>query len=142
MSTVVKWFGPAASAKVLNTLEKRLDSAARLWVRKAKEGLNRKTNRGGTSPSRRNQYPAMVSSHLRENITSERQGLEARVGTNVEYAKWLELGTKPSAGRFVPAIGRRIKKGMHPGMAKRPWMKLTNKIMKRKIEKLLAKEIK
>lgn len=33
------------------------------------------------------------------------------VGTNVEYAPYIELGHKQEIGRFVPAIKKRLKKG-------------------------------
>lgn len=39
------------------------------------------------------------------------------VGTNVEYAPYVELGHKQEPGRYVPAIGKRLKKPFVAGKA-------------------------
>tara|TARA_Y100000310_G_scaffold344169_1_gene455495 strand:- start:2128 stop:2595 length:468 start_codon:yes stop_codon:yes gene_type:complete len=41
--------------------------------------------------------------------------LHAEVGPRVPYWVYPEEGTGPSAGRYVPALGRRIDTGQHPG---------------------------
>ena len=37
------------------------------------------------------------------------------VGTTLRYAGFVDTGTRPSSGRFVPALGRRVQTGTHPG---------------------------
>ena len=39
----------------------------------------------------------------------------ASVGPSVSYANYVSKGTSPSPGRFVPAIKKRVRTGMHPG---------------------------
>jgi len=41
--------------------------------------------------------------------------LKGFIFPTVYYFKFIEWGTRPSIGRYVPAIGKRIKTGMHPG---------------------------
>jgi len=49
--------------------------------------------------------------------------LGAEVGTRTFYGVFQEFGTKPSPGRYVPAIRRRIKTGTHPGVKARPFLR-------------------
>lgn len=60
----------------------------------------------GANPSKPGQPPHKQTGHLRRSVTYEvdRKTLTARVGTNVEYGKHLELGTKR-------------------GLAPRPWLR-------------------
>ena len=52
-------------------------------------------------PSRPGEYPKMFTGQLRRNVQCEldRASFTARVGTNVVYGKWLELGTRRMARR-------------------------------------------
>ena len=48
-----------------------------------------------------------------------------RVGPSVRYAHFVERGTGPSPGKFIPAIEKRIKAGMHPGTPRNPFIQRT-----------------
>ncbi len=39
----------------------------------------------------------------------------AIVGSLLRYASFVDKGTKPSSGRYVPFLGRRLTTGIHPG---------------------------
>lgn len=67
----------------------------------------------GAFPSRPGEPPHKQTGRLQTSIASERSGLEARVGTNLQYGRWLELGTRdvearpwlrPAFNALVPAI--------------------------------------
>lgn len=60
-----------------------------------------RSTRGGHGGSPPGEYPGMRTGQLRRNVQQEtdRKGLVARVGTNVVYGKWLELGTRKMAAR-------------------------------------------
>lgn len=45
------------------------------------------------------------------------------VDAGVKYAIFVHEGTRPSLGRYVPAIKRRIKTGIHPGQRAKPFMR-------------------
>ena len=48
-----------------------------------------------------------------------------RVGPDVFYAKFVSRGTAPSPGRYVAAIDKRIREGMHPGTPLHPFLQKT-----------------
>ena len=50
---------------------------------------------------------------------------KVEVGPTAFYAKFVEKGTRPSPGKFVPAIEKRVKVGMHPGIASNPFVDRT-----------------
>ena len=53
---------------------------------------------------------------LKNSITHQRMDEHTEViGTNVEYAAPVELGHHQEPGRYVPAIGKRLKKSFVPG---------------------------
>ncbi len=53
--------------------------------------------------------PMVRTNRLRSSITPDVISYDsARVGTNVEYAPFVEFGHRQKAGRFVPAIGKRL----------------------------------
>jgi len=53
--------------------------------------------------------PHVQTGRLRASIVPEIiDSQTARVGTNVFYASYVELGHRQKAGRFVPAIGKRL----------------------------------
>ena len=97
-------------------------------------GEMKKGNAQGGNASKAGEPPAVVTWRLKGSITTEKgAGAEAmtrRIGSTLKpqgkqkhsYGLMLEYGTRPSKGRFVPAIGKRIKGGTHPGMAARPWI--------------------
>ena len=119
----MKWHGEKVQRKISGTMQDRLDACAMLWDGYAKQRLNQQVNRGGGNPSAPGGYPAMVTSHLRRNVMWERLSgkLAVRVGTNVKYGKYLELGTRR--------------------MAKRPWMTLTNRQTKDRMRRILGRKM-
>lgn len=38
------------------------------------------------------------------------------IGPTVFYGRYVDQGTQPSSGRYVPELGRRLTSGMHPGI--------------------------
>ena len=46
--------------------------------------------------------------NLRNSITHEVGGDEVYVGTNVEYAPYVEFGHTQEVGRYVPKLGKRL----------------------------------
>lgn len=53
---------------------------------------------------------------LKNSITHQQMDENTEViGTNVEYAAAVELGHHQEPGRYVPAIGKRLKKSFVPG---------------------------
>ena len=65
----------------------------------------------GLDPSKADEWPKLVTGHLRRNVQAaqEREGLW-RVGTNVLYGRYLELGTRRMARRpwLSQAIAQRM----------------------------------
>jgi len=72
------------------------------------------------------------------------------VGSDLYYASFVDKGTKPSPGRFVPVLGRRLVTkrpgfGMHPGIKPANFIDKTNdrvnEYVGRKIDELLNRWI-
>ena len=54
--------------------------------------------------------------HLRNSITHQREGDDTElIGSDVEYAPYVELGHHQEVGRYVPAIGKRLVRPFVPG---------------------------
>ena len=51
---------------------------------------------------------AVDTGNLRNSITHEVGGDEVYVGTNVEYAPYVEFGHTQEVGRYVPKLGKRL----------------------------------
>ena len=77
----------------------------------------------GIASSRTGRLISSIQTKVSEN--------EATVGPTVHYAPYLEHGTRPSPGRYVPAIGKRLINpalpsfGMHPGIKPQPFVEPT-----------------
>lgn len=54
------------------------------------------------------------SGRLRGSITHESDSNTAYIGTNVKYAPYVEFGHHQTPGRYVPAIGKRLKASWVP----------------------------
>jgi phage gpG-like protein len=92
--------------KLLGAPLKRLFSRAALLVeREAKQEAPVKTGR--------------LRSSITSKVSPETIPLWAKVGTNVEYASFVEYGHRQEVGRYVPAIGKRL---VQPFVAARPFM--------------------
>ena len=114
----MKWHGEKLTRKVHNEFAKRLTLAAILFTRTAKERMSKTGAR-----SKAFHYPFKQTGHLRRNVMYEidRINLRARVGTNVEYGKFLQQGTRK--------------------MKRRPWLFLTRVLTFFKIRKILTKKM-
>ena len=54
--------------------------------------------------------------NLKNSRIREVHGNTGSVIVTADYARYVNDGTGPSPGRYVPAIGKRIRTGMHPGI--------------------------
>lgn len=66
---------------------------------------------GGTAETYAKKKCPVKTGRLKGSITHKRSTSEADtmlVGTNVEYAPYVELGHDQEVGRYVPAIGKRL----------------------------------
>lgn len=95
---------------------------------------------------------------LRASIRAEIEDTEARIGPTVDYAKYVICWTRPSPGRYVPAIGKRLVNprffhaksgkvlmrdiGMHPGTPANPFVEKTCEKLKQVLPRLLETEVK
>ncbi len=72
-------------------------------------------------------------------------GLDQRaniiIGPTVNYAEYVDKGTNPSAGRYVPELGRRVNTGMHPGIKATNFSVKTAQEMTSKIKHLYLKHV-
>jgi phage gpG-like protein len=120
----LEWHGEEAKREVQSKVVKGLYRAAQVVSRRAKELINvegagqgkkgRRDKKGrfksslvyGANPSKPGEPPHKQTGHLLRSVAYEvdEEALEARVGTNVPYGKFLELGTKA-------------------GLAPRPWLR-------------------
>lgn len=55
------------------------------------------------------------TSRLSNSISHRVNGKTMEVGTNVEYAPYVEFGHHQEPGRYVPAIGKRLVRDFVPG---------------------------
>jgi len=114
MTVKFKWYGDKVALKLNDRIAQRIDIAARTLRDHIREKLSRsqptvmqggrresgslqgRRTKKGLKPSVPGQYPKVVTGHLRRNVQSEfqRDEMKARVGTNVLYGKFLELGTR------------------------------------------------
>ena len=93
-------------------MNKRVDAAARVIRNEARKLISRdqpykiygkkgSRSRHGLDPSSPGEPPKKLTGTLRIGVLQEKELLvpEARVGTNVPYGKWLEMGTRKMAPR-------------------------------------------
>lgn len=66
---------------------------------KLPKGLSKQTKLYGAVRSRPGDPPFKQTGHLRRSVAREVIGLTARVGTNLDYGRFLELGTRHMAAR-------------------------------------------
>ncbi len=109
------WYGPQVTTAIDADLARRLARAGILVANRAKQllstdGTAQATGRGGktrapkklrynASPSAPGEAPHVQTGRLRGSVAWEVVGLVARVGTNVPYGRFLELGTRKLAAR-------------------------------------------
>jgi phage gpG-like protein len=118
MSNNLDWHGPEAIEYVREKAAQGLARAAIEVRRRAAQllslagtavstgggGIRKGARITGAVRSKAGEPPRKQTGRLRASVTYETNGLKARVGTNVRYGKYLELGTKR-------------------GIAPRPWLR-------------------
>ena len=128
MSVTLKWYGSQVKTRLRGITGKRVRRAVIFLASAIKKELGRsQPTRGvgaakvGLDPSRPGEYPKKVMGHLRRGIAWEYDAgsMTGRVGTNVEYGKFLELGTRK--------------------MARRPWLSKGLKNNRREIIRILKR---
>ena len=132
----MKWHGERVERMILHGVSKNLDKAAMFWVRFAQQRM------GVTQISSPGNYPGKDSGHLRKNIAWEPVSqLVRRVGTNVEYGKYLEFGaTIKAKTKKVLTDGKNFF-GKKVTIKPRPWMTLTNNLTRTKLAKIIGRKI-
>lgn len=104
----VVWYGPQVTQQVNNLAGKRVQAAGIQLKNRVREKLSRSQptigtgiHKQGLDPSKPGEYPKKVIGHLRRNVADEfdAAAMTSRVGTNVLYGKFLELGTSRMAPR-------------------------------------------
>lgn len=64
---------------------------------------------GGTAEGHAKDKCPVKSGRLQNSITHQRVGEDTEaIGTDVDYAPYVELGHNQQPGRYVPAIGKRL----------------------------------
>lgn len=102
--TKLIWFGEEVKLRIMGQLEERLvasaihlSATAKQNVSGAQPTVGTGTSKRGLNPSEPGDYPKLVSSTLRTSIQWEKSNqegkLSVRVGSNLVYGKYLELGT-------------------------------------------------
>lgn len=111
MAVKKEWHGPEHKAAIEAEMIRRLVACALLLVAHAKRlvstagtgvgrGKGGKFRRKyGSNPSAPGEPPHKQTGRLRASITWEQSGRAVRVGTNLLYGLWLELGTATMAAR-------------------------------------------
>lgn len=123
MASRLNWYGPQVLASVGREVERRLDEAAIIVVTNAQDSMAESKGgvpitRGagrGTLASAPGEPPAIRTSNLVNSVDWETiftasgtraAKLRRRVGTNVKYGLWLEVGTRHIKPRpwLLPAL--------------------------------------
>lgn len=87
--------------------------------REMKERLERAVSKvGGTCMNYAKKNCPVKTGYLRRSITHQTtkdgDNIVEEIGTNVEYAPYVELGHHQEPGRYVPAIGKRLVRDWVP----------------------------
>jgi len=114
MASRLKWHGEAIKRRLDGELERRLTTAAILVTSRARkligiEGAGKPSKKGGklrygANPSRPGDPPHKQTGRLLASVAYEVSRkllgqVSARVGTNIKYGRWLELGTRKMKAR-------------------------------------------
>jgi len=114
MASGMIWHGPKVAKAIDTGLQRNLTKAALFVVRKVKQSLTKagptKTH-PSTPASSPGEPPHRRTGRLARSITHEVTATTARVGTNVKYGKFLEVGTGDMAARpyLRPAVYKNRK---------------------------------
>jgi HK97 gp10 family phage protein len=118
---MIKWFGDQLIGDINKEMASRLPLAGAVVVGKTKRllGVQGRPSKaslatgGRATHSKAGEPPRWQTKDLRKSITQESvSSTVERVGTNIKYAKWLELGTNSMAPRpyLRPALAQSKKK--------------------------------
>ena len=110
MAANFQWHGQQVKARIEAEMGRRLDAASIVVQNHAKELIGREGaeptggKKGGkliygARRSAPGEPPMKQIGRLQTSVAHERTGLVARVGTNVDYGRFLELGTATMAAR-------------------------------------------
>jgi HK97 gp10 family phage protein len=101
MANKFVWRGDQFQKIVKAGSAQRLEAAAILLQNELKTVLVAKDNIDGTKPSEPGEAPAKETGRLSSSISREvdKEAMTARVGSNVVYSKFLEIGTDKLAAR-------------------------------------------
>lgn len=117
MATQLEWYGPQALAWIKGEIGRRLSVACLLVANRAKQLVSgegaakgvpgrreggkflRAKLRYGATPSAPGEPPNVQTGRGRGSIAWEVDALRGRVGTNVDYMRMQELGTRRMAAR-------------------------------------------
>jgi HK97 gp10 family phage protein len=96
---IKNWRGEELKRYIRNNAAERLESAAIFLKSRVKEELSIPSGKGNRSNA--GEPPHKETGRLRASISHEvdKSEIKARVGTNVTYGKFLELGTRFMAAR-------------------------------------------
>lgn len=133
----LKWNGEQFEARVRAHMARNVAAACIALVNHAKEllsvdGTEKRTGgrdakgrflksklRYNANPSKPGEAPHLQTGRLRGSVAWEVVGLLGRVGTNLRYGRWLELGTRK--------------------MAARPWLRASLKAMLDRLRRILSR---
>jgi HK97 gp10 family phage protein len=99
----LKWHGPTVQASIAAEIARRIKACCIIVANRAKvllsvagTGKEGRKRTYGTNPSAPGEPPRKQFGHLRRSVTYETaaDGKSGRVGTNLPYGRWLELGTR------------------------------------------------
>lgn len=120
MAGRVVWHGDKAIAMFQGELHNRVAAGVRVVLGRARKlisvegttvlyttikhgknaGKQRQSGRiYNTNPSKPGDPPHKQTGHLRRSVAAEVEGVVGRVGTNLNYGRWLEFGTARMAAR-------------------------------------------
>ncbi len=120
-------------------LVNRLGSANKRMLRRSQQAMVRIMKREApkASGSLRNSIKVFKANGSR---TSEGYESEISVGASALHAKYVVRRTGPSQGTYVPALGKRIQFGTHPGTPKNNFVIRSKPKIIKEVKKIISEE--
>lgn len=111
-SRPITWHGRAFMRRLDEAMRQKADMIGHTVEQEAKHLMS------GPSPSQPGQPPGVMTGDLRRSITREIErtasGYTVRVGSNMEYARHLELGSPAGGVRIKPVKAKALAIPVHP----------------------------